>query len=58
MFTAPAGEIRGRCLIAPIAADNVQVHWPEGNALIARGVCDPDCGIPDYNAMVEVEHAG
>jgi len=50
-----AGELRGRCRIAPIAAGNVQVHWPEGNVLVRRGVCDPECGIPDYNAMVEIE---
>ena len=54
---SPIGEMRGRCLIAPIAAGNVQVHWPEGNALIARGVCDPECGIPDYNATVEIVRA-
>lgn len=52
------GELRGHCRIAPIAAGNVQVHWPEGNVLIARGVCDPECGIPDYNTLVEVERVG
>jgi predicted molibdopterin-dependent oxidoreductase YjgC len=50
-----AGALRGHCRIAPIAAGNVQVHWPEGNALIKRGVSDPECGIPDYNAVVEIE---
>jgi molybdopterin-dependent oxidoreductase alpha subunit len=49
------GELRGRCRIAPLAPGNVQVHWPEGNVLLRRGVCDPECGIPDYNALVEVE---
>jgi molybdopterin-dependent oxidoreductase alpha subunit len=49
------GEMRGRCRLAPIAAGNVQVHWPEGNVLLQRGVCDPECGIPDYNALVEIE---
>jgi molybdopterin-dependent oxidoreductase alpha subunit len=49
------GLMRGRCRIAPIAAGNVQVHWPEGNVLIERGVCDPECGIPDYNALVSIE---
>ncbi|HXG66750.1 MAG TPA: hypothetical protein VNO70_16735 [Blastocatellia bacterium] len=43
--------------IASIAAGNVQVHWPEGNVLIERGVADPECGIPDYNATVEVVRA-
>ena len=50
-----AGELRGHCRIAPIAAGNVQAHWPEGNVLVRRGVCDPECGIPDYKAMVEIE---
>ncbi len=49
------GELRGRCRFAPIAPGNVQVHWPEGNVLVKRGVCDPECGIPDYNALVDVE---
>ncbi|MBO0726992.1 MAG: hypothetical protein J2P52_15415 [Blastocatellia bacterium] len=49
------GALRGRCRIAPIAAGNIQVHWPEGNSLIKRGVSDPECGVPDYNATVEIE---
>ena len=52
-----AGRLAGRCRLAPILPGNVQVHWPEGNLLIERGVCDPDCGIPDYNALVEIERA-
>jgi predicted molibdopterin-dependent oxidoreductase YjgC len=51
------GEFSGLCRIAQIAPGNVQVHWPEGNVLIKRGVCDPECGIPDYNAVVEIERA-
>jgi anaerobic selenocysteine-containing dehydrogenase len=48
------GEFCGRVKIAAIRPGNLQVHWPEGNHLIRRGVCDPVCGIPDYNAVVEV----
>ncbi len=51
------GKLHGRCRIAPIAPGNLQVHWPEGNVLIRRGVCDPECGIPDFNAEVEIERA-
>src|SRR5262245_39917263 len=51
------GELKGRCRIAPIAPGNAQAHWPEGNALIKRGVRDPECGIPDYNTIVEIERA-
>jgi hypothetical protein len=33
----------------------VVVCWPEANALIPRGVVDPECGIPAYrDAIVEV----
>ncbi len=48
------GEYRGRVKLAEIRSGNLQVHWPEGNVLIARGVTDPLCGIPDYNTVVEV----
>lgn len=55
LLISNAGKMRGRCMIAPIAPGNVQVHWPEGNVLIERGVSDPECGIPDFNAEVEIE---
>jgi anaerobic selenocysteine-containing dehydrogenase len=55
LLRSVVGEMRGWCLIAPIAPGNVQVHWPEGNILIKRGVFDPECGIPDFNAEVEIE---
>jgi molybdopterin-dependent oxidoreductase alpha subunit len=48
------GEMEARVRTAPILARNLQVHWPEGNALIRRGRVDPRCGEPDYNAVVEV----
>jgi predicted molibdopterin-dependent oxidoreductase YjgC len=48
------GEMEVRVRSAPILARNLQVHWPEGNALIRRGRVDPRCGEPDYNAVVEV----
>lgn len=57
LLRGDAGELQGRCRFAPIAPGNVQVHWPEGNVLVKRGVCDPECGIPDYNSLVEIERA-
>lgn len=54
LIRGEAGSFQGRCRISPIAPGNVQVHWPEGNILIKRGVSDPECGVPDYNAMVDV----
>jgi predicted molibdopterin-dependent oxidoreductase YjgC len=58
LLTSTAGQMRGRCLIAEIAPGNLQVHWPEGNVLIERGVFDPECGIPDFNTEVEIERTG
>jgi anaerobic selenocysteine-containing dehydrogenase len=49
-----AGAMEARVRIAPIRPKNLQVHWPEGNALIRRGRYDPRCGEPDFNAAVEV----
>lgn len=54
LLRSDAGVFRGRVKIAPIRPRNLQVFWPEGNILIRRGACDPVCGIPDYNAVVEV----
>jgi molybdopterin-dependent oxidoreductase alpha subunit len=54
LVRSEVGELRGCCRIAPIAHGNIQVHWPEGNVLVKRGVRDPECGIPDFNALVEV----
>jgi hypothetical protein len=36
---------------------NLQVFWPEANPLIRRDVVEPQCGIPDFTATVEV-HPG
>ena len=55
ILTSSVGLLKGRCRISPIARGNVQVHWPEGNVLIERGVSDPECGIPDYNTLVEIK---
>ena len=55
VLQSAVGQMRGRCRVAPIAPGNVQVHWPEGNVLLERGVSDPECGIPDYNALVDIK---
>ncbi len=52
-----AGAILGRVKIAPIRERNVQVHWPESQALLERGRRDPECGVPDYNTIVRIERA-
>jgi len=49
------GRYEGRVFLAPIARGNLQIHWPEGNVIIRRGVVDAAGGVPDYNARVQVE---
>jgi anaerobic selenocysteine-containing dehydrogenase len=49
------GRYEGRVFLAPMARGNLQIHWPEGNVIIRRGITDPAGGVPDYNARVRVE---
>jgi molybdopterin-dependent oxidoreductase alpha subunit len=49
------GRLEGRVFFAPIAPGNLQVHWPEGNVILKRGIVEPLGGVPDYNAQVRVE---
>jgi anaerobic selenocysteine-containing dehydrogenase len=53
------GRFRGHVHLSPVKPGNLQVHWPEGQVLIAgdsrhRG---KRSGIPDYNAFVRVQPA-
>jgi anaerobic selenocysteine-containing dehydrogenase len=58
LLRSEVGEFLGRAKVAPLRPGNVQVHWPESQRLIRRGVRDPECGIPDFNAVVEITRAG
>ncbi len=49
------GNYRARVFLAPIAPGNLQVHWPEGNVIIPRGIYDKAGGVPDYNTSVTIE---
>jgi molybdopterin-dependent oxidoreductase alpha subunit len=49
------GRYEGRVFLADLAPGNLQIHWPEGNVIIHRGVVDKGGGVPDYNARVRVE---
>jgi molybdopterin-dependent oxidoreductase alpha subunit len=42
---------------ARLPAGTLQVHWPEGNVLVADGAAhrEPASKVPDYNAVVTVE---
>ncbi|HEY3131551.1 MAG TPA: FdhF/YdeP family oxidoreductase [Acidobacteriota bacterium] len=54
LLRSEAGEFRGSVKFMPIRSRNVQTHWPEGNVLIKSNISDPACGIPNYNALVQV----
>jgi len=53
-LASSCGEFRGSVRISPIKPGNLEVHWPEGMALLSDAV-DPQSGEPDYNALVRVE---
>ena len=48
------GRFAGTVHLAAIARGNLQVHWPEGNVLLAGGLVDATGGVPDYNAEVRI----
>jgi anaerobic selenocysteine-containing dehydrogenase len=51
------GSYDGTVTLVRLPAGTVQVHWPEGNVLIADGAehREPLSKVPDYNAVVTVE---
>jgi anaerobic selenocysteine-containing dehydrogenase len=49
------GRFEARVFLAPVARGSLQIHWPEGNVIIRRGVVEPAGGVPDYNAHVTIE---
>lgn len=52
---AEAGTYRGRLKAAPMTPGNLEVHWPEGNVLLAATAIDHASMEPDYNAVVTLE---
>jgi len=52
-----AGSFDGRLKVVRLPTRTLQVHWPEGNVLIAGGPSheEPRSKVPDYNAVVTVE---
>ena len=52
---ATAGTYRGQLKAAPIHPGNLEVHWPEGNVLLAASAIDHASMEPDYNAVVTLE---
>ena len=46
------GTFDGRLRVSPIRSGNLEVHWPEGNALLSSSLVDSESMEPDYNAVV------
>jgi molybdopterin-dependent oxidoreductase alpha subunit len=59
VLTSATGTLRGRLRFTKLPAQSLQVHWPEGNALIASGPehRDPHSQVPDYNAVATIARA-
>jgi len=54
LVRSASGEIEARAHVAPLRPGNLQMFWPECNAVISAGVRDPASFVPDYNAVVEL----
>jgi molybdopterin-dependent oxidoreductase alpha subunit len=48
------GEMRARVHLAAIRPGNVQAFFPEANPLLSPTTREPQSGVPDYNAVVEL----
>ena len=48
------GRYVGTAKVTRIKPRNLQMYWPEANAVLRRGILDPECGMPDYNAVVRL----
>jgi molybdopterin-dependent oxidoreductase alpha subunit len=57
-LTSRDGTFRGRLKRAAITPGNLEVHWPEGNALLSSRAIDPESMEPDYNAVVTLKAGG
>jgi molybdopterin-dependent oxidoreductase alpha subunit len=53
-----SGSFDGTLKLAPMTPGNLEVHWPEGTALLSGSTIDPESMEPDYNAVVTIERAG
>jgi molybdopterin-dependent oxidoreductase alpha subunit len=51
------GTFQGRAKFEETKSGNIQVHWPEGNCLIPKGVYEEHAMIPEYNTFVVLEKA-
>jgi anaerobic selenocysteine-containing dehydrogenase len=56
-LTSATGSLAGTAKLVRLPRSTLQVHWPEGNVLIAAGPDhrEPGSRVPDYNAVVTLE---
>jgi len=54
-LSSEVGVFHGRCRVSAMKPRNLQLFWPEANPLIRRDVVEPQCGIPDFTAIVRVQ---
>jgi molybdopterin-dependent oxidoreductase alpha subunit len=59
VLRSATGELRGRVLRTKLPVRTLQVHWPEGNVLLASGPehREAESHVPDYTALVTLERA-
>jgi molybdopterin-dependent oxidoreductase alpha subunit len=57
-LTSGCGSFTGTLKSAPMVPGNLEVHWPEGMALLSGAAIDPESMEPDYNAVVTIDRAG
>jgi molybdopterin-dependent oxidoreductase alpha subunit len=59
-LVSDVGAMDGRLKVVRLPRRSLQVHWPEGNRLIASRADrrEPTSHIPDYNAVVRIEPVG
>jgi molybdopterin-dependent oxidoreductase alpha subunit len=57
-LVSASGAFTGRVFLADMRPGNLEVHWPEGNALLSASRRDPESGEPDYNVEVQVVRLG
>ncbi|HET9728966.1 MAG TPA: molybdopterin-dependent oxidoreductase, partial [Acidimicrobiia bacterium] len=54
MVRSDYGQSNARVFVAPMRSGNVQMFFPESNALLPPTRREPASHVPDYNAIVEI----
>ncbi len=59
-LTSETGSFKGHLRFIRLPRRSLQIHWPEGNVLIAGGVDHREQAskVPDYNAVVSIARTG